>query len=173
MPANLLGQAKPKPETQVEPLGVGFFSGRSWLANQVRGPLRCPASGGRSAVRIETDAQTFFHQVTTKEAPLWNIEGKRTSNPTGALPETFLATPDIAESPSTDAQASGCPEVKDSTTLRHVSFELASSMSTWPSRQELVKLWWKPGQMRGHVWIDKKVPQGEEASILNVRDSQK
>lgn len=59
------------------------------------------------------------------------------------------------------------------TTLRHVAFELASSMSTWPSRQELVKLWWKPGRMRGHVWMDKNVLKGMREPLFKVSDPSK
>ncbi|GAQ79695.1 hypothetical protein KFL_000360110 [Klebsormidium nitens] len=71
--------------------------------------------------------------------------------------------------PLKDAQAGGCPNIEDPTTLRHVSFELASSISTWPSRQELVKLWWRPGQTRGHVWIDKKEVKAKRHGIKQQR----
>jgi hypothetical protein len=71
------------------------------------------------------------------------------------------ASDTVSKSPSsafeTAQQSSDSEESESPTNLRHVAFELASSMSTWPSRQELVKLWWKPGRMRGHVWMDKAV----------------
>ncbi|EPS62175.1 hypothetical protein M569_12617, partial [Genlisea aurea] len=41
--------------------------------------------------------------------------------------------------------------------LNHVAFGIAASAGLWPRRKEYVKLWWKPGAMRGVVWIDRRV----------------
>jgi hypothetical protein len=80
----------------------------------------------------------------------------------------------VSESPTgafeSGQQSSDSEESEPPTTVRHVAFELASSMSTWPSRQELVKLWWKPGRMRGHVWMDKAVPKGMQEPLFRVSD---
>ncbi|KAL6907497.1 hypothetical protein ACP4OV_002536 [Aristida adscensionis] len=42
------------------------------------------------------------------------------------------------------------------TTLSHIVFSIASSAQTWDQRRGFVELWWRPGQMRGHVWLDRE-----------------
>ena len=44
--------------------------------------------------------------------------------------------------------------VSASTTLDHILFGIASTQNSWPKRREVVKLWWKPHQMRGCVFVD-------------------
>ncbi|XP_066387510.1 uncharacterized protein [Miscanthus floridulus] len=43
------------------------------------------------------------------------------------------------------------------TGLRHIVFGIGASASLWESRKEYIKLWWRPGRMRGFVWMDKPV----------------
>ncbi|GKB99796.1 uncharacterized protein Tco_0985933 [Tanacetum coccineum] len=40
------------------------------------------------------------------------------------------------------------------TTLDHIVFGIASNAKSWPERKEYVKMWWKPDQMRGCVFLD-------------------
>ncbi|KAJ4729988.1 Transferring glycosyl group transferase [Melia azedarach] len=40
------------------------------------------------------------------------------------------------------------------TTLEHIVFGIASNKNSWPKRKEYVKLWWKPQQMRGCVFLE-------------------
>lgn len=40
------------------------------------------------------------------------------------------------------------------TTLHHLFFGIGANKNTWVSRKEYVKLWWKPRQMRGCVFVD-------------------
>ncbi|KAI4369871.1 hypothetical protein MLD38_018269 [Melastoma candidum] len=40
------------------------------------------------------------------------------------------------------------------TTLDHIVFGIAASSKFWPGRKEYVKTWWRPGRMRGVVWLD-------------------
>ncbi|XP_054816809.1 uncharacterized protein LOC129316415 [Prosopis cineraria] len=44
------------------------------------------------------------------------------------------------------------------TTLHHVVFGLAATMRSWPERKDNVRLWWKPGQARGCVFVDSLPP---------------
>jgi hypothetical protein len=43
------------------------------------------------------------------------------------------------------------------TGLRHIVFGIGASASLWESRKEYIKLWWRPGRMRGFVWMEKPV----------------
>ncbi|GJN08326.1 hypothetical protein PR202_ga26233 [Eleusine coracana subsp. coracana] len=42
------------------------------------------------------------------------------------------------------------------TTLSHVVFGIGASARTWDQRRGYAELWWRPGQMRGHVWLDEE-----------------
>ncbi|KAJ0111658.1 hypothetical protein Patl1_00490 [Pistacia atlantica] len=43
------------------------------------------------------------------------------------------------------------------TSLKHIVFGIGASSSTWDRRKNYLKLWWRPKQMRGHVWLNKPV----------------
>ncbi|KQJ97584.1 uncharacterized protein LOC100822043 [Brachypodium distachyon] len=45
------------------------------------------------------------------------------------------------------------------TGLRHIVFGIGASSALWESRKEYIKLWWRPGRMRGFVWMDKPVSE--------------
>jgi hypothetical protein len=45
------------------------------------------------------------------------------------------------------------------TGLRHIVFGIGASSALWESRKEYIKLWWRPGRMRGFVWMDKPVDE--------------
>ncbi|WOL10059.1 hypothetical protein Cni_G18813 [Canna indica] len=42
--------------------------------------------------------------------------------------------------------------------LHHLVFGIGGSANLWPRRREFVRLWWRPDDMRGHVWLDDRVP---------------
>ncbi|KAF5175763.1 fringe-like protein [Thalictrum thalictroides] len=53
--------------------------------------------------------------------------------------------------------------IPEKTGLQHIVFGIAASASLWEQRKNYIKLWWKPKEMRGIVWLDKSVKtQGEE-----------
>ncbi|KAG0565734.1 hypothetical protein KC19_7G010900 [Ceratodon purpureus] len=43
------------------------------------------------------------------------------------------------------------------TSLSNIVFGIAASAHLWKSRKQYVKEWWKPGQMRGYVWLEEPV----------------
>lgn len=43
------------------------------------------------------------------------------------------------------------------TDLKHIVFGIAASANLWQKRKEYIKLWWRPKEMRGVVWLDRKV----------------
>lgn len=50
--------------------------------------------------------------------------------------------------------------------LHHLMFGIAGSSQLWERRKELVRLWWRPSQMRGHVWLEEQVsPQEGDDSL--------
>ncbi|KAM0979169.1 hypothetical protein EV1_014969 [Malus domestica] len=43
-------------------------------------------------------------------------------------------------------------------TLNDIVFGIAGSAQLWKQRKEYVRLWWRPNDMRGHVWLEEKLP---------------
>ncbi|KAM0044776.1 putative N-acetylgalactosaminide beta-1,3-galactosyltransferase [Helianthus debilis subsp. tardiflorus] len=60
------------------------------------------------------------------------------------------------------------------TELKHIAFCIAASSKLWDSRKEYIKLWWRPGETRGAVWLDNKVKikKNESQSLPNIHISQ-
>ncbi|CAO2207672.1 unnamed protein product [Urochloa humidicola] len=56
---------------------------------------------------------------------------------------------------SGDAAATRSP-----TSLSHVVFGIGGAAKKWRQRRGYVELWWLPGRMRGHVWLDEEPPPG-------------
>ncbi|KAL6883456.1 hypothetical protein ACP4OV_010870 [Aristida adscensionis] len=52
------------------------------------------------------------------------------------------------------AAAATAAGVRAPTTLSHIVFGIGSSARTWEKRRGYAELWWRPGKMRGHVWLD-------------------
>ncbi|CAK7335590.1 unnamed protein product [Dovyalis caffra] len=53
------------------------------------------------------------------------------------------------------------------TGLQHIVFGIAASAKLWEQRQNYIKIWYKPQEMRGIVWLDDKVKnQGREDNNL-------
>ncbi|KAL0390163.1 UNVERIFIED_CONTAM: hypothetical protein Scaly_0373400 [Sesamum calycinum] len=75
----------------------------------------------------------------------------------------------------TNLLAAPFPERQDTTLqLKHVVFGIAASSSLWESRKEYIKLWWRPNETRGVVWLDSKVnvSKEEERLLPELRISQ-
>ncbi|KAF7805826.1 UDP-glucose:O-linked fucose beta-1 [Senna tora] len=64
---------------------------------------------------------------------------------------------------------SSSQDVSAQTSLDHLVFGIASSKNSWPKRKEYAKLWWKPNQMRGCVFVDsltaKDQPSNNDTSL--------
>ncbi|XP_052210499.1 uncharacterized protein LOC127813529 [Diospyros lotus] len=52
------------------------------------------------------------------------------------------------------------------TELRHVAFGIAGSARLWENRKNYIKLWWKPAEMRGVVWLDSPLNESEAGDDL-------
>lgn len=50
--------------------------------------------------------------------------------------------------------------------LKHAVFGIAGSSSLWKTRKEFVKLWWRPEEMRGYVWLDEDVVREDGDELL-------
>ncbi|XP_017231485.1 uncharacterized protein LOC108205879 [Daucus carota subsp. sativus] len=52
-------------------------------------------------------------------------------------------------------------EIHRKTEVKDIVFGIAASAKLWKKRKNYIKLWWKPGKMRGFVWLDNPV-KGEK-----------
>lgn len=57
------------------------------------------------------------------------------------------------------------------TQLKHIAFGIAASAKLWEKRKNYIKLWWKPKEMRGVVWLDSPVKTSTDESLPPVRIS--
>ncbi|KAM6578756.1 hypothetical protein CsatB_030593 [Cannabis sativa] len=59
------------------------------------------------------------------------------------------------------------------TELKHVVFGIAASSKLWNKRKEYIKVWWRPKETRGFVWMDKKVRTSwrDQAVLPEIRIS--
>lgn len=60
---------------------------------------------------------------------------------------------------------------KELTELKHIVFGVAASSNLWDKRKEYIKLWWKPGETRGVVWLDEKVKTNRNEPLPDIRIS--
>lgn len=41
--------------------------------------------------------------------------------------------------------------------IKNIVFAIASSSKFWEKRKEYIKLWWRPNETKGVVWVDRRV----------------
>ncbi|KAL4348617.1 hypothetical protein GQ457_17G022960 [Hibiscus cannabinus] len=50
--------------------------------------------------------------------------------------------------------------------LHDIVFGIAGSSHLWKQRKEIVRLWWRPLEMRGYIWLEEQVPPEETDDSL-------
>lgn len=60
---------------------------------------------------------------------------------------------------------------RQDTRLEHIVFGIAASSNLWDMRKEYIKVWWKPNQTRGVVWLDSKVKTQPNEELPEIRIS--
>ncbi|KAH7314396.1 hypothetical protein KP509_21G001800 [Ceratopteris richardii] len=56
--------------------------------------------------------------------------------------------------------------------MRHILFGIAGSAQLWPFRKEYVKLWWRPAEMRGFVWLEELARDQENELLPPIKVSE-
>ncbi|XP_031494857.1 uncharacterized protein LOC116260553 [Nymphaea colorata] len=54
--------------------------------------------------------------------------------------------------------------------LRHIEFGIAGSAQLWSNRKEFVRLWWRPEEMIGHVWLEEVLSEEEGLPPIRVSE---
>ncbi|CAI9759192.1 unnamed protein product [Fraxinus pennsylvanica] len=61
---------------------------------------------------------------------------------------------------------------ENDTEIKHVVFGIAASSNLWEKRKEYIKLWWRPEETRGVVWLDESVNASkDEVNLPEIRIS--
>ncbi|KAL6003709.1 hypothetical protein ACLOJK_004255 [Asimina triloba] len=70
--------------------------------------------------------------------------------PTHTNPQRYQPSPPPPPPPPPSLR----PPAADSLSLNHLAFGIAGSAHLWNRRKHLIKLWWRPSAMRGHIWLE-------------------
>ncbi|XP_057981224.1 uncharacterized protein LOC131166664 [Malania oleifera] len=114
----------------------------------------------------QTQSKFFFssHPCSKKSSNVHETLRSSSSSPAQAT-TIFGSTQN-----QTDAVTN--PEIPGKTQLRHIVFGIGASAKLWDHRKEYIKQWWRPGEMRGAVWLDRPVDDaGDDGYLPELRIS--
>ncbi|KAI7744290.1 hypothetical protein M8C21_031068 [Ambrosia artemisiifolia] len=57
------------------------------------------------------------------------------------------------------------------TELKHIAFGIAASSRLWRIRREYLKLWWRRGETRGAVWLDRQIRTTKNENLPDIHIS--
>ncbi|KAL7167591.1 hypothetical protein ACSBR2_038115 [Camellia fascicularis] len=82
----------------------------------------------------------------------------KTSSSSESPPPIQIQPPDMAP-----------PVGPEETGLKHIAFGIAGSALFWEHRKDYIKLWWKPKEMRGVVWLDSPVKSRPDDKLPKLK----
>ncbi|XP_038977392.1 uncharacterized protein LOC103708518 isoform X2 [Phoenix dactylifera] len=140
-----------------------------------RPPRRCgPAASAIAAAALLLASSAWISLVFSSLSPLplrrlrsWDSSSSAAaplSSPTAPPPPPDGSTTRFSSADSSSPDDDSAAPLS----LRHVVFGIAGSAQFWPRRREFLRLWWRPGAMRGHVWLDDRVPRPRNASLARA-----
>ena len=86
----------------------------------------------------------------------WNNQSFVSSSPPPPPPPTQSRNRSLSEKEKRDEE--------EELSLKHIVFGIAGSSQLWTRRKEFVKLWWRPAEMRGHVWLEEEAEEAAAAA---------
>ncbi|EAY79332.1 hypothetical protein OsI_34462 [Oryza sativa Indica Group] len=108
----------------------------------------------------------FLYMLVAAASPFYNPRCSPESN--AAMARFVVAMPNASSVNGSSPSSSSPPPTpvrpmrsadEAPTGLRHIAFGIGASSALWKSRKEYIKLWWRPGRMRGFVWMDRPVEE--------------
>ncbi|XP_010112315.2 uncharacterized protein LOC21394451 [Morus notabilis] len=107
--------------------------------------------------------------ATTLLAPLQHLQTNSSSSSSSSqdynIPEDYTENED-RKLVMVHGEQSG-----SDTKLKHIVFGIAASSNLWDKRREYIKAWWRAGETRGVVWLDKKVRIRRDEGLPEIRIS--
>lgn len=121
---------------------------QAWAESAVSGGSRRLATG----ITVAGSCLCFYALLlvfTSRYPTCWNSFALCKPSPSPHVSQTY--SPQLTHlsvgSASTTNPVTG-------TNISHIVFGIAASSSLWERRKEYIKVWWKPSQMRGFVWVE-------------------
>ncbi|KAF0929971.1 hypothetical protein E2562_027100 [Oryza meyeriana var. granulata] len=151
-------------------MGGGGGAGEKPPANGVHGSGKARLSFLYGLLLYVVLPVLFLYMLVVAASPFYNPRCSPEQN--AAMARFLVAMPNNVSSSSAVNSSSLSPPPPPSppvrpmesadeapTGLRHIAFGIGASSALWKSRKEYIKLWWRPGRMRGFVWMDKPVEE--------------
>ncbi|KAL0923559.1 hypothetical protein M5K25_007621 [Dendrobium thyrsiflorum] len=123
---------------------------------------------------ILTFSASPFSSCSTSQIPISDSEEpgpfvhlSTSSSNSSFLPSSLLASlppPVPSLPPPPPPPPPPLPPASTATGLNHIVFGIAASASFWQKRKEYIKIWWRPRQMRGYVWLDSPVEEPKSSA---------
>uniref|UniRef100_A0A7N0T7F0 Uncharacterized protein n=1 Tax=Kalanchoe fedtschenkoi TaxID=63787 RepID=A0A7N0T7F0_KALFE len=106
-----------------------------------------------------------WHQFTHWEASRQGLHwiSKRRFSPLPDSPESPAHS--VSKYPTEYYNLSGNGDEKE-LLLKHIVFGIAGSSQLWKKRKEFVRMWWRPHEMRGYVWLEEQVVREDGDELL-------
>eukprot|EP00252_Welwitschia_mirabilis_P013485 TRINITY_DN2965_c0_g1_i1.p1 TRINITY_DN2965_c0_g1~~TRINITY_DN2965_c0_g1_i1.p1 ORF type:complete len:524 (-),score=57.83 TRINITY_DN2965_c0_g1_i1:236-1807(-) len=79
----------------------------------------------------------------------------------GCRAKECLEASNLVALPSNRSRSLVSEEPQTGTDLKHIVFGIAASARLWDKRKEYIKLWWRPNEMRGYVWLERPVKSSD------------
>uniref|UniRef100_J3N4E9 Uncharacterized protein n=1 Tax=Oryza brachyantha TaxID=4533 RepID=J3N4E9_ORYBR len=146
--------------------GGGGGAGEKLPANGAHGGKACRFSFLYGLLLYVVLPVLFLYMLAIAASPFYNPRCSPEQN--AAMARFVVAMPNASSSSAVNRSSSSAPPPpgppmrsadEAPTGLRHIAFGIGASSALWKSRKEYIKLWWRPGRMRGFVWMDKPVEE--------------
>ncbi|KAJ7944954.1 Beta-1,3-N-acetylglucosaminyltransferase lunatic fringe [Quillaja saponaria] len=103
--------------------------------------------------------------------PFSSAHGLSSSSTFQAIPNTTAMDEPSIQNRGAKSRRRESQETYEQTELRHIVFGIAASAKLWEDRRNYIKLWYRPKEMRGIVWLDDKVKTHENEGLPPVKIS--
>ncbi|KAE8694614.1 Detected protein of unknown function [Hibiscus syriacus] len=111
---------------------------------------------------------TTSAQRTMEDTPFTSmLHPNKTSFPSPPLvlnQKAVISPPNLGRRDVLEKQVVAMEMRPKPTQIQHVVFGIAASSKLWQQRKEYIKIWYKPDQMRGVVWLDDHVKYSADES---------
>ncbi|XP_077247454.1 beta-1,3-n-acetylglucosaminyltransferase radical fringe protein, putative (DUF604) [Tasmannia lanceolata] len=121
-----------------------------------------------AAISLLISSSAWLSLVFSNTTPLSFYHLKHwDSTPQSSPLPPHPTTPKTASTPPQNST----PHPPNDLSLNHIIFGIAGSAQLWHRRREFIRLWWRPNEMRGHVWLEEQV-MVSDPSLPEIRVSE-
>ncbi|XP_024965294.1 uncharacterized protein LOC112505641 [Cynara cardunculus var. scolymus] len=120
----------------------------------------------------------YYSTILFEPAPVVDTTTRTTTTNTTTDCHDHLSAAENLQNPISSSNTtipeplSTQPVLRFDTELKHIAFGIAASSRLWRNRKEYIKLWWRRGETRGAVWLDKHVKTMKNESLPDIHISE-